>query len=82
MYSIEFSEYAEKQFSKLDSQVQQRIVSVLDRIRIRPIDHLVKLIGIEAYKCRIGDYRTICTVNHESRTIFVVKVGHRKDVYE
>jgi len=33
MYSIEFTEFAEKQFLKLDLNIQNRILSVLERIK-------------------------------------------------
>ncbi len=36
MYSIEFSESAEKQLYKLPEDIQKRIINVLERIKIRP----------------------------------------------
>ena len=34
------------------------------------------------YKYRLGDYRIIYQVEHELRTVRVLKVGHRRDVYK
>lgn len=34
------------------------------------------------YRYRIGDYRVIYDIRDEAITILVVRVGHRKDVYE
>lgn len=36
----------------------------------------------EYYRIRIGDYRVIYTVEDEQVTIFILKVAHRKNVYE
>lgn len=33
-------------------------------------------------KMRVGDYRIIYSIKEEVVTIYVIKIGHRKDVYE
>ena len=33
-------------------------------------------------KLRVGDYRIIYSINAQIVTIYVIKIGHRKDVYE
>ncbi len=81
MYSIEFSATAEKQFGKLEKQIQERIISALERIRIRPESYITKLVGESAYKLRVGDYRVIMDLNKARLIILVVKVGHRKNIY-
>ncbi|MCX6360884.1 MAG: type II toxin-antitoxin system RelE/ParE family toxin [Armatimonadetes bacterium] len=40
-----------------------------------------KLATAERYRVRQGDYRVRYEVADESRTVTVVKVGHRRDVY-
>lgn len=34
------------------------------------------------YRIRVGDYRIIYTIEDELVTVFVMKIAHRKDVYE
>ena len=34
------------------------------------------------YRIRVGDYRVIYSIENEQITIFILKVAHRKDVYE
>lgn len=34
------------------------------------------------YRIRVGDYRVIYTIENELITIFIMKIAHRKDVYE
>jgi len=41
MYSIEFSQLAEKQLYRLEKEIQLRVLNVLERIRIRPF-HFIK----------------------------------------
>ena len=57
MYSIEFSETAEKQICKLEKETRDRIFSALERIRIRPYPFVKKLVGNPYFRLRVGDYR-------------------------
>lgn len=80
-YLVVFSELAEKQFSKLPREIQQKIISVLDRIKIRPEAYITKLVGEDGYKLRAGDYRVIIDIKHAELQLLVIKVGHRKNIY-
>jgi len=81
MYEIIFSEKAKKQLEKLERSIQERIIQSLERIRIRPEAFVTKLVGDPAYKFRVGDYRIILDVDRGKLLILVIKVGHRKSVY-
>ena len=81
MYEIIFSLKAKKQFIKLEKTVQERIISALERIRIRPEAFIVKLVGDPGYKLRVGDYRVIMDIDKNELFIFVIKVAHRKNIY-
>ena len=82
MYEIIFSQKAKKQLFKLEKNTQERIIAVLERIRIRPETYITKLIGDPGYKLRVGDYRLIMDIDNNNLLILVVKVGHRKDIYK
>ena len=82
MYFIEFSVTAEKQLYKLDKELQKRIISALERRRIRPYPYLKKLIGVPYFRLRVGDYRIIIDINAEKLLILVIDMGHRRNNYE
>ena len=82
MYEIIFSQKAKKQLFKLEKNTQERIIAILERIRIRPEDFVTKLIGDPGYKLRVGDYRLIMDIDNNNLLILVIKVGHRKDIYK
>jgi len=42
---------------------------------------VVKLSGRSHYRIRQGVYRIVYSVKDEALVVYVVKVGHRKDVY-
>lgn len=82
MYKIIFSSKAGKQLFKLEKNIQERIISVLERIRIRPETYITKLVGDPGYKLRVGDYRVIMDIDNNNLHILVIKVGHRRDIYQ
>ena len=82
MYSIVFSDLAKKQLFKLPRDLQKRIIAAIERIRIRPESYITKLVGDNGYKFRVGDYRIILDVDKNKLILFVLKVGHRKNVYD
>lgn len=82
MYEIEFSKTAEKQLYKLDKETQSRIISALERIRIRPHSFVKRLVGSPYFRLRVGDYRVILDIQNDKLIIFVIEVGHRKNVYD
>ncbi len=81
-YSVIFSDKARKQIKKLERDVQERIISALVRIRIRPGAYVTKLVGDPGYKLRVGDYRIIMDIDNKELQVLVLKVGHRKNIYE
>ena len=82
MYEIIFTDKAKKQFLKLEKNNQERIGSVLERIKIRPEHFVERLVGEFGYKLRIGDYRLILDIDKNKLIILVLKVGHRKNIYK
>ncbi|MFA5020193.1 MAG: type II toxin-antitoxin system RelE/ParE family toxin [Candidatus Pacearchaeota archaeon] len=82
MYSVEFSETAEKQFNKLEKNVQFRIVNVMERIKIRPYHFIKRKEGTNYFIARIGEHRAILSIDDIRKIIFVIEVGHRKKIYD
>ena len=82
MYDVEFSKHAEKQFYKLTIVTQERIVSTLERIRVRPYPHVKKLVDSSYFRLRVGDYRVILNIKENKLLIYVLEVGHRNKIYK
>ena len=82
LYEVIFSQEAKKQLFKLEKVIQERIISALERIRIRPEDYITKLVGDPGYKLRVGDYRVIIDIDKGNLLVLVIKIGHRRNIYE
>ncbi len=82
MYEVLFSDKARRQFKKLERETQERIISAIERIRIRPEAYVTKLVGDPGYKLRVGDYRILMDIEKDRLLILVLKIGHRRNIYK
>ena len=82
MYAIFISDIAKKQLKKLPKDFQERIVITLRRCKIRPHAYVKKLTGNKYFRLRAGDYRIIMDIQDNKIRIFVIELGHRKNIYK
>jgi len=82
IYKVLFSKSAKKQLEGFGPRIRKRIISSLERIRIRPERYVKKLVDDPGYRLRVGDYRVILDIEHDKLLILVIKVGHRKKIYK
>ena len=82
MYEVLFTDKAYRQLKKLEEDTQERIVTALDRIKIRPESYVRKLVGDPGYRFRVGDYRLILDIEKGKLIVLVLKIGHRKKIYK
>lgn len=80
---LAFSPTALRQLSRLEKSVQERIGRKLDFYiaQKQPLQFAEKLADAKAgeWRFRVGDYRVVFDIR-ENR-IFVISVGHRKNIY-
>ncbi len=82
-YKIEIKKSADKEIAKLPKVVLRRIIDKIQTLSSDPRPHgCKKLSGDEKYRVRVGVYRILYSVTDEKLVVFVVKIGHRKNVYE
>lgn len=84
-YSILFTDRTRKQFSKLNKDMQRRIIDYLEnKVTIHPLKFGKSLVGSKKglWRYRVGDYRIICNISNNQLLVLVVDIGHRKEVYK
>jgi len=82
MYNVILSLDSQKYILKLPLEMQLRIESVLERIRVRPYHFVKKVVGTPYYRLRVGDYRIILDIKDDKLLILVIEVAHRRNVYK
>ncbi len=80
-YEIVWSIPAAKELKRLDRSVAKRIYEKVDLLSRNPERYIEKLVRYPYYRLRVGDYRVILDIKHESVRILILKVGHRSSVY-
>lgn len=81
-FKIFFKESVWKDFSQIPKKDVKKILNKIEKLGNdpRPVG-CEKLTGDEKYRIRHGRYRIIYSVQDKELTVWIVKVGHRKDVY-
>jgi len=85
MWEGVFTKNAQKALLNLDYAIQERIERKIEWLvnnfeAIKPqrlsgqLSHL--------YKLRVGDYRVIYSIDSEEHIIYIMDLGHRRDIYK
>ena len=82
MFDLFFTEESKKFLKKLNKQDSKRIISSIERCKIRPHSHVKKLVSSPYFRLRVGDYRVILDIQSGKLLIIVIEIGHRKDIYK
>lgn len=86
-YSVSYSKQAQKQIKKLDNYTRIMIIRWIEKNlvgSINPRENGKALKGKlgDYWRYRVGDYRIISKIEDDELIIFVVEVGHRREVYK
>jgi len=85
MWSVKFTNKGADSFFELDVNMQKRIRDKISWLKdnfsnVNPeslsgeLSHLNKL--------RVGDWRVLYKVDRDAQILWIVRVGHRSDIYE
>ena len=81
-YRLEVKRSAAKEITDLHKADCQRVVAKIQLLATEPRPHgCEKLSGAEKYRIRQGNYRILYEIDDTTKTVIVVKVGDRKQVY-
>lgn len=82
-YRVELTAGAAKQLRKLEAQTGRRIRGAIELLAVDPRPPAARqLRGRPGYRVRVGDHRLIYTIDDGVLLILVLRLGHRRDVYE
>ena len=83
-YKIEWRRSTKKDFKGISKSEIPKIIKAVENLSENPHPSgSKKLTGSEfTYRMRIGNYRVIYEIHDKRILVEVVKVGHRKDIYQ
>jgi mRNA interferase RelE/StbE len=82
MFQIELTETSKSFLKKLRKKDSELILKKIYSIRDNPYRFLKRLQGEKLWRLRIADYRAVIDVVISMGKIVVVRIGHRKNVYD
>jgi mRNA interferase RelE/StbE len=81
-YKIFFRRSVDKDFSAIPKQDLRKILRRIEMLSEDPRPSgCEKLTGQERFRVRQGRYRIVYSIQDKNLTVWIVKVGHRKDIY-
>lgn len=81
-YKLFFKKSVQKDFDAIPKKDLKRILKRIEALaeNPRPLG-CEKLTGQERYRLRQGRYRIVYSIQDDELTVWIVTVGHRKDIY-
>lgn len=81
-YKVFFKESVWKDFSSIPKKDLKKILKRIESLSKNPRPPgCEKLTGKDRYRLRQGSYRIVYAIRDDELCVWVVKVGHRKDIY-
>ena len=84
-WQIEWDDRARKELRSLDPSIQRKILTYLrERTTENPYSFGKELGGNKAglWRYRVEDFRIVCQIKENKLVVFVIAVGHRKEIYD
>jgi mRNA interferase RelE/StbE len=81
-YAVSILRRAQKELGQLSSPSFERVCGAVTALSGNPRPPgCRKLVGREGWRIRVGDYRVIYEIDDPARTVLILHVGHRRDIY-
>ena len=81
-YEVNIKPKAIKQLKKLPKEITERILKKIVFIKDTPQSFMKKLESKDIWSLRAGDYRVLIDIYEDKKLMEIIKVGHRKEIYD
>jgi mRNA interferase RelE/StbE len=83
-YRIDIAPGAAKALRKLDRQWRARVSGAIELLALEPRPPAATMLrgGTRLWRVRVGDYRVIYQVQDDRLVVLVLRLGHRREVYD
>ncbi|MEK6891452.1 MAG: type II toxin-antitoxin system RelE/ParE family toxin [Nanoarchaeota archaeon] len=81
MYKLVFEKKSLQDLNKLERNIKERIWNKLQDSKEDPFRFFERLVETDGFKLRVGDWRIIADIFRDKETIVILKIGHRKNIY-
>jgi mRNA interferase RelE/StbE len=83
-YQVQLAPAAVRQLRKLDPPGRRRVQAAIELLAEEPRPPSARQLvgGAGEWRVRTGDFRIVYDIRDQELLVLVIKVGHRRDVYE
>jgi len=84
-FEIFYAKSVQKDIKNIDSKTKEKIRKSIEKLKNFPNITNIKSLKshpLADYRLRVSDYRILFDVDWENKKIFILKIGHRKDIYD
>jgi len=81
-YRVLLHPKAARFLEKADASVRDQVKQGLRDLEDFPERRGERLKHSQFWRIRVGDYRAIYEINEEKKTVIILFIGHRRDVYD
>ena len=84
-HEVVLSKSAARELGRIGTRTDRaKIVAILGRLvdDPRPFGAIKLVTSLRSYRVRVGKYRIVYEIFDERRIVDVIRIGHRRDVYE
>lgn len=83
-YNLQFKKSAERELRAISPPDLRRVTQRIHALAEMPRPSGAQLLRGEGryWRVRQGDYRIVYDVDDASRTVTIIKIGHRREVYD
>jgi len=78
IYSPQF----DRTFFSLPLDMQRRLVNRIDVLGCNLSGPHYRMQGVDAFRLRVGDFRIVYQFNLQKNELYLIAVGHRREVYK
>ena len=82
VYTVLILKRAQKELRRIPESAYERIRDSIFALAKTPRPRgCLKLSAREGWRLRVGDYRVVYEIDEQDKTVTILNVGHRRDVY-
>ena len=82
VFEVKWTRRAKRSLEKLERNIIIRIIKKVESAKKNPYFYLKWLAGKKIWKLRIGNYRVLVDINTKKEILYILEVGHRKNIYK
>ena len=84
MYEILYAQSVKHDIKKIDKQYHKKIKEEIEKLKnFLDVNQIKRLQShpLADFRLRVGNFRILFDVDEENKVIYILKIGHRKEVY-